>query len=135
MESIHQTFDYGDFNIGFAYVGKGDDDGEPAMWLKSKRFRAPAYVLPLSDAHRLAEDGDLIKCAVRACNVTRLAFGGADMKSKRVIYKVARALNECVTELIRMPPQPPKNTLQLIEDAVKNYGLALKADGKTVIGD
>jgi hypothetical protein len=97
-------------NTEYGYVR-----GEPAMILSPKGPAKKAFVICLSAAHKYDESEYLVAGAMKAVRVLGLT------EDKQTAYRVSMDIEDGLDDLVKMPPEKPKEA-KVIGDGSAKFG-------------
>lgn len=126
-ESAWKAYSRGDIGVAFHWINKEPSVVIYPMHRGLRLSGAVPFVLPLSSAHELVnEGGEEVNAQALIEKASRAAEMIGAPGDKFLIHKIADALLESLDDLCDMPPEPPTKPKRS-EDSV-----ILKADGRTV---
>lgn len=121
-----KRFSYGDIFVALHWI-----NGEPTLCVApTYRMGTGAYAIPLQCAHAYADSASgepspyLVGQSIVAAK--QLGFSGSDTFAAK---KIARAIVECLPELVEMPPEPQSFNAEQ-RQAIGE--MSIKVDGQTI---
>jgi len=113
LSKTYRTQTLGDLTVHYAWFGADADEVEPCIvLLPTYRILAPGHTKPcvigLSSAYKYNDDAYLMKSALSIADILGLGQSSA--------FKIAKAINDGLLDLIKMPPKPVEQRI-VVADA------------------
>jgi len=124
---------YGEFVLGFSWVGERKGEEEPSMWLGRRSMgRGRAWIIPLSAAHEYADSqtGEPTRALVQRSYEIAAHL---DLQPTRgTLFRIASAIVDNLPDLIRMP-EAPLPTAKDLERMAERDGIKVTVNNEVMI--